>query len=296
MTGKITKAVGGVFTVQSNDKVYTLFAPKKLRYAQNNLLVGDDVTFTVIQGKRGTVDSVLPRRNRMLRPEIANVDIALLVIAPEPYPDLLLIDKIIINCYNQNIRPVIVVNKRDLAGSEFIEHIQHNYSNYMDVYVVSASSGEGLDNVKSVIADNTVCLAGQSAVGKTSLLNALVPNMNKAVGELSSKTNRGRHTTRHSQIYSVHGGYFVDTTGFSMYELPDVQPSKLMLYYPELMDMASRCKYNMCTHTVEPLCDCAVRRQYQSDNNSLPRYNRYLALYRELSNAGKFSEDDDDKY
>lgn len=298
MTGKIVKAVGGVFTVMCNNtgNVYTLFAPKKLRYSQQDILVGDDVTFSIIERKRGTVDSVLPRRNRMLRPEVANVDIAMIVIAPEPYPDLLLVDKIIINCYNQDIQPVIVINKCDLACEQFVSHIRENYEQHMHCHVVSAYSGHGLDELKGAIAGNTVCLAGQSAVGKTSLLNALVPTANKAVGELSAKTNRGRHTTRHSQIYAVHGGYFVDTTGFSMYELPDVEPSKLMLYYPELMEIAPECKYNMCTHTVEPIEDCAVQRAYNANKSRLPRYNRYLALHKELSNIGKYSEDEDDKY
>ncbi len=286
MKGKVIKTVGGVFSTYANGKTYTLFAPKKLRYMDNNVLVGDNVEFTLTAKSRGIIDKVLPRTNSMIRPELANVDIAMLVVTSAPMIDMMLIDKMIINCHISNIKPVIVVNKSDMLTDEFVSLMHANYDDVAELYLVSALTSEGIDNIISLIDGNTVCMAGQSAVGKTSILNRLIPNLNKEVGGLSAKTNRGTHTTRYSKIFCVHGGYIADTTGFSLFDLLDIHSSQLALYYPEFTELSHNCKYNMCTHSVEP--DCAVRSLIKANGEqALPRYNRYLQLFELLKEQEK---------
>lgn len=279
-TATVTKAVGGVFTAYKDDKKFTLFAPKKLRYNDLDILVGDKVTFEVTAHTRGIIQSVLPRTNRLIRPEIANVDIVFIVMACLPQPDLLLIDKLIVNSIAEHIQPILVVNKCDLDGGKLFHEVVKQYDEVCKVLSVSVNSGEGVDQLRQLIKDKTVCFAGQSAVGKTSILNAILPQLNNKVGDLSTKTQRGMHTTRHSQIYPAEGGFVADTTGFSLLELSHIDSKELMLYYHEYQQYAQECKYNMCTHTVEP--QCAVKQAVEQGKLSQERYQRYVRFYNQL--------------
>lgn len=284
MKGKIIKAVGGVFTVIHNDKRCALYAPKKIRYNNGDVLVGDVVEFSLTESHKGIIDRVLPRFNKLTRPEVANIDVVLILIAVEPTPDFLLVDKIIINCFANNMTPVVVVNKSDISTPTFVDFINDRFADVCDVAVISATESNGIDNLHGYFEGNTVCLAGQSAVGKTSLMNSLLPSAKGKIGALSAKVSRGTHTTRHSEIYSLLGGYIVDTSGFSLLELLDIDRQQLMLYYPEFEQFQGKCKYNMCTHTVEP--DCAVK-QYIADGNCIARYNSYVDLYNEMGQTAK---------
>ncbi len=285
LTATVTKAVAGIFTAYANGKKYSLFAPKKLRYNELDILVGDKVTFEVTGHNRGVIEQVLPRRNRLVRPEIANVDYALIVLANLPQPDLLLIDKIIVNCIVENIKPVLVVNKCDMDESSLFHEIVKQYKDVCQVLAVSALSGEGVDDIRQLIEGHTACFAGQSAVGKTSLLNALFPGLDKKVGSLSAKTQRGTHTTRHSQIFPIGSGFVADTTGFSLLELNEVTSSNVMLFYDDFAKFADKCKYNMCTHAAEP--QCAVKTAVQEGKLSKERYERYLRFFAQLQQAEK---------
>ena len=283
LTGIVVKAVGGVFTVMSNDKKYTCFSPKKFRFQDNDVLVGDKVKFEDLHKGKGVVTEILPRTNRLHRPEIANVDVCFLVLASEPAPDLYLADKVLINCFQEQIQPIVLVNKCDLANNA-LALVKENYSKIAPVLAVSALDDSVLQ-LKEYINGKVVCFAGQSAVGKTSILNALIPDLNGQVGGLSVKTGRGTHTTRHSSLHKLFGGYVVDTCGFSLCDLAGIRSDELRLYLDDFVTIAHDCKFTSCTHTVEP--DCAVKKAVAEGVLCKGRYERYVEEYNALKEAEK---------
>ena len=283
--GTVIKSVGGVFTVMGEDGVrYVCFAPKKLRYNEQDIVVGDKVKFEPLRHGKGNVVDVIPRKNKLIRPEIANVDVCFVVLACEPQADLYLCDKVLINCFQEQIEPVIVVNKVDISN-ELVGVVEQNYSGIADIVCVSALDDSVTQLYKYLDGGRTACFAGQSAVGKTSLLNALLPNANGATGGLSAKSGRGVHTTRHSSLHAAKGGYLVDTCGFSLCDLRNIRSDELRLYLDDMVQIAHGCKYNSCTHTVEP--DCAVKQAVESGKLCRARYERYLEEYNELKEFEK---------
>lgn len=284
LQGIVTKAVGGVFTVESNGKRYECFSPKKLRHNNMDVLVGDVVTFQDLHKGKGNIEKILPRKNRLNRPEVANVDVCFLVLAAEPQPDFYLADKVLINCFQEKIEPVIVVNKMDLGDSVY-QQVLANYQNICDVVCMSALDPHSVAQLEKYLENNVACFAGQSAVGKTSLLNALLPTFNGKTGGISEKSGRGMHTTRHISLQKLFGGYVVDTCGFSLCTLQNVRSSELRLYLDDFVLLSGGCRYPSCTHTAEP--DCAVKRACQEGRLNRERYARYIEEYNELVEAEK---------
>ena len=268
LTGTVVKAVGGVFTVKSDRGRFVCFSPKKLRYKSFDVTVGDKVEFCDLGRGKGVILQVLPRKNLLLRPEVANVDVCLLVLASVPKPDLYLADKVLVNCFRQGIEPVIVVNKMDID----------------DIVALSALNGEGCEALEKYLRGKTACFAGQSAVGKTSILNALLPGLAKKTGSISQKSGRGTHTTRHTALHEACGGLIADTCGFSLCAA-DVDAASLRLYLDDFMRYASSCRFSSCTHTAEP--DCAVKQAVQRGDICRERYERYVEEYIELLQAEK---------
>lgn len=284
--GKIVKGVGGKYTVYCDGVKCVCYARKKVKYFYDDIVVGDDVEFEQ-DGKICAINKILPRKNFLKRPAVSNVDAVFAIVSSLPAPDFLLIDKIIANCNKQGVALDLVINKTDIVPDKFFIDAQEQYADLVNgIITVSTFTGEGISTLKAAIAGKTVCFAGQSAVGKTSILNALLPNLNKPTGELSSKTDRGKHTTRHNEIYPLKdGGFVVDTAGFSLYELTDVESDQLALYYDDLYALLKDCRFNMCTHTTEP--DCAVKKAVEQGKLSKRRYDRYVELYNELRRQEK---------
>lgn len=283
--GTVIKSVGGVFTVMGDDGAkYTCFSPKKFRYNDLDLIVGDKIKFEDLRRGKGVVTEVIPRKNKLIRPEIANVDVCFVVLACEPQPDLYLCDKVLINCFQEKIEPVIVVNKVDLSDT-IIQTVKRNYTNITDIVCVSTLD----DSVKKLTTylrcGKVACFAGQSAVGKTSILNALLPEANGATGGLSEKSGRGVHTTRHSSLHKVAEGFVVDTCGFSLCDLKGIRSDELRLYLDDFVQLSYKCKYNSCTHTAEP--DCAVKLAVAQGVLCKDRYDRYIEEYQELKEYEK---------
>lgn len=272
-----------MFTVTSNGKKYTCFSPKKFRFNDNDVLVGDKVQFEDLHKGKGVITEILPRKNRLHRPEIANVDVCFLTLASEPTPDLYLADKVLINCFQEQIQPVILVNKCDLPNNA-LQLVQDNYSKIAPILAISALD-ESVLQLKEYIDGKVVCFAGQSAVGKTSILNALLPDLNGQVGGLSAKTGRGTHTTRHSSLHKVFDGYVVDTCGFSLCDLNGIRSDELRLYLDDFVTISHDCKFTSCTHTVEP--DCAVKKAVGEGILCKGRYDRYVEEYNALKEAEK---------
>lgn len=243
--------------------------------------VGDQVEFSKV-GKSCNIDKVLPRKNSLTRPYVANVDKAVIVVASRPEPDLCLVDKLIANCIRCEIEPIICVNKDDENDTEFFNKILTDYALFK-VIRTSAKLGD-VKSIEEEIKDSTVCLCGQSAVGKTTIINALLGGGDKETGGLS-KIERGRNTTRHVETYRIADGWVVDTCGFSLLEIENIDPRELALYYPEFEEGRMECKFSTCTHISEPICGVKER-----IGKSIPigRYERYKILYEELKRKGEF--------
>lgn len=271
--GRVVKAVSSRFFVDVADGVKTCYARKKLK-ADGDIFVGDRVRISKDRDSY-VIEEVYPRKNSLIRPYVANVDVCFITIAPEPSPDFLLVDKVIVNCLRQDILPVLVANKCDISDIDASE-----YQKVLEVVRCSAQSGEGIERLATLAKGRTSCFAGQSAVGKSSLINAMLDADVLEVGELAKKIKRGKNTTRRTEILSLgNDSYLVDTCGFSMLEAVDMPPEELRLYFDDMEEYRPRCRFNMCTHTAEP--DCAVREQVGKGVGK-GRYERYLAIYAEL--------------
>lgn len=276
--GRVIKAVASKFYVDTENGVKVCFARKKLK-SDGDIYVGD---YVKIARDRDVyvIEETEPRKNSLIRPYVSNIDVCLIVIACEPAVDFVLVDKIIVNCLQQNIQPILVKNKSDIAIVDASE-----YNAVCKQVNCSAETGEGLDELVDLIKGKTVCLAGQSAVGKSSLINAVTDSDALAVGELAKKVKRGRHTTRQTEIIALGDNTcIIDTCGFSMLDAIDVEPEELRFYFDDFEAFRAECKFNSCTHTDEP--DCAVKQRVGADIGA-GRYQRYKAIYNELIDRRK---------
>ena len=272
---QIIKAVAGEFQVKSDTKVLTLKGRKKLK--EDKLYVGD---FVEVDEDLGVVERLLPRRNFLIRPPLANVEQALIVLAPIPKPDLMLVDKLLVKFFSLGIIPVIVINKIDICSTAVIEEITAQYGKICQICLISALDYNTTSTVLNpVLSGKFSILTGQSAVGKTSILNCLLPDVQMETGELS-RIGRGRNTTRHSEIFVLeNGAMLADTPGFNAFELDDFSPENIIDNYPEFKDFSPNCKYNNCNHISEKIEDCAVKRALAEGKISKPRYERFVQLF-----------------
>lgn len=279
--GQVTRGVGGNYEVLTKKGRIPCLGRGKLRL-DGDIFIGDYVEITLYASGKGSIEKILPRKNKLTRPYITNVDTVVICLAPLPQPDYLLIDKLLINAVSENIEPIICLNKIDLADQAFIEFVHNCYGGLAHIVHTSAITGEGEENLREILRNKYVCLAGQSAVGKSSIINMLVGKEVLEVGELSIKSERGKHCTRHVQIYDIGEGIrLADTCGFSSLEMPDIPPSELASYYTDFDEFRMQCKYNTCTHTKEP--DCGVKEAVEKGKLSRARYDRYIELYEDIS-------------
>lgn len=252
----------------------------KLRL-DGNIFIGDYVEITVYDNGKGVIEKILPRKNKITRPYITNIDMIVICIAPLPKPDFYLVDKLLINCIKQDITPILCVNKTDLMSEEFKQNVEVSYKDLCDIVYVNALSGQGIEQLILKMQNNYVSMAGQSAVGKSSIINAIVGHQMLATGELSSKVERGKHTTRNVEIFDIgHGIRLADTCGFSVLELENMDPNDLSTYFTDFDEFAEKCKFKGCNHINEP--QCAVIEAVKNGELSKDRYDRYVALYNDL--------------
>lgn len=282
-TGTILKGIGGYYTVQDEQGHQYVLKPRgRFRHDEQKPLPGDRVCFeTPEEGTEGAFDEILPRKNQLLRPAVANVDLVWAVICmKKPKGDFLLLDKLLANCRREQIDVQVLLNKSDLASEEQKQAFLHGYRAYRPL-LISTQTGEGMQALRETAGDKTVCLSGQSGVGKTSITNALLPGRANATGELSKKTSRGRHTTRHAELLPLpSGGTIVDTPGFSLMELPLMAPEMLCTLYPEFDAFYNRCRFDGCIHQAEP--DCAVKRAVEQGMLDAGRYQRYGQILQQV--------------
>ena len=285
MNGVIVKGIGGFYYVQAEDgHVYECRGRGKFRLDQVTPVAGDHVRFEPTGESRfGYLYEIEERKNYMVRPPIANVDQFLLVLAAStPKPDMLLCDKLLIQAERVGVLAGLVLNKSDEADPFVMDDIRADYQNLpYAFFVTSAKTGEGLNELEQAMENKLSCFSGQSAVGKSSLINALCQSLELETGGLSKKTARGRHTTRASTLLKLEKtrGYVVDTPGFSLLELENLPQEEIQLYYPEMQPFRAQCRFANCMHIAEP--GCAVKHMVEEGGIPKERYNRYKTLCQE---------------
>ncbi len=283
-TGTILKGIGGFYYVRDDaGQVCECKARGRFRNDRVVPLPGDRVLFTTNDGTYGFIEEICERRNELSRPRVANIDQAAIVVSVQkPKADCLLCDKLIVQSKKSAIKPLLIFNKCDNAEEETINFLIREYKEVCPCICVSAATKDGLDNLKSHLKGRCTCFAGQSAVGKSSILNALCPGLSLETGGLSKKTDRGKHTTRHAELLVLDdiSGMVVDTPGFSFLESADLLPEELSLYYEDMQPFAHSCRFTSCLHAKEP--DCGVKEAVSKGYISEGRYQRYLTILKEL--------------
>lgn len=292
MQGKIIKGIAGFYYIYAEDgNVYECKAKGIFRKDNFKPLVGDNVEITVLneEEKEGSVTSILPRRNSLIRPAVANVDQAFLIFAMEnPKPNFLLLDRFLIMMEQQEIPAVICFNKKDVGDKDEMEKLYEIYTGCGYRVVLSSTyEGEGMDEIHEILKGKTTVVAGPSGVGKSSITNCMQGEVQMETGEISKKLKRGKHTTRHSQVIPVEKNTFlVDTPGFSSLYLTDMKEEELRDYFPEFVMYEPQCRFQGCMHIHEP--GCAVKKALSEGKISQQRYDNYLALYEELKEKRRY--------
>ncbi len=292
MKGRILKGIAGFYYVETfEEKVYECKAKGIFRKSNLKPMVGDNVEIDIIdeEKKLGNITDILPRKNQLLRPPVANVDQAVILFAiVKPNPSYNLLDRFLIMMRQQNLPVIICFNKQDIATEKEQQELYDAYEKCgYKVLFISVKEESGLDELKKCLKGKTTALAGPSGVGKSSLLNKLVPDAEMQTGELSRKIERGKNTTRHSELFFVEdvedeGTYVIDTPGFTSLEMRDVTADTLMQYYPEFTEYEPFCRFGGCSHIAEP--DCGVKEALSEGKISQVRYDNYKLLWEELKN------------
>ncbi len=295
--GKIIKGIAGFYYVYVQDgadtqgKIYECKAKGVFRKDNIKPLVGDNVLMDVLDEEAlfGNIAQILPRRNELIRPAVANIDQALVIFAiVKPEPNFNLLDRFLIMMEKQGLNSVICFNKQDIATKKEKQELRRAYEScgYL-VLFVSARKRQGMKELKRLLEGKTTAVAGPSGVGKSSIINRLNPKANMEIGDISRKIERGKHTTRHSEIIALHGDtYIMDTPGFTSLQLFDMKKEELKDYYPEFEEYEEGCRFAGCVHIGEP--DCKVKEALEEGRISPVRYHNYKMLYEELREQKKY--------
>lgn len=279
LIGRIVRSLSGFYDVQLPDTVVTCQGRGILRRDHITPLTGDRVEITLDRGK-GMVEGVLPRKNSFVRPAVANVDaLAIFAANVNPVTEPFLIDRVAAIAGNQNVPCLICVNKSDLDPGENLRQIYEKAG--FPVICTSARTGQGMGELRAFLRGRLTAFTGNSGVGKSSVLNCLCPGLTLATGEVSEKLGRGRHTTRHVELYSLGEDTFVmDTPGFSSFDTDQMDvilKENLQYAFPDFGPYVGRCQFADCSHRTEP--GCTVRAAVEAGRIAPSRYESYLRLY-----------------
>lgn len=288
MQGIIIKGIGGFYYVKTADNTeYECKARGVFRKEGITPMIGDRVEIDLIGNGKASITKIFERSSSLIRPPVANIDSMILVVAStSPEPNIFLIDKMLVNAEISGIHPVICINKSDLTKREDIENI-YKTAGYT-VITASAESEVGIDEIMSLINGKVTAFAGLSGVGKSSLLSLITSQAIKT-GAVSEKISRGRHTTRHVELFELPGGGFVlDTPGFSSLEIEGIDAEDLWRYFPEMSKTEGLCRFRGCSHINEP--DCAVKAMLETGELAQSRYERYIEIYNKLNSVKKWQK------
>jgi ribosome biogenesis GTPase len=285
LKGKIIKGIGGFYYVDADDVIYECKARGNFRKQGISPLVGDDVEISVNQNNNAenTIEKIYPRNNSMVRPPLSNLD-TLFIIASivDPKINTVIIDKLIAIAEFKHIEPVVVLTKTDLCSD--YQHYVNIYSNAgFKVIVCDNTNGKGADEVKALLAGKISAFTGNTGVGKSTLLNNIFPNLNLATGETSKKLGRGKHTTRHCELFKVSGGYIADTPGFSSLDFERCErilKDDLPYCFREFENYLGKCKFVSCTHVNDK--GCAICDAVKNGKISPSRHESYVAMYNDV--------------
>ena len=285
--GRIIKGVGGLYTVESENGDYFCSARGRFRLDGAKPLVGDFVNFDVTDeaAKAGYLMELLPRKNEIIRPRAANIDLVIIVFAAaSPGINLELLDSFLLVAEFQKLEVLICINKADIGDAENIAVLSGVYKTAgYEVITLSAATGENISALKAAMAGRVSIIAGPSGVGKTSIINAVFPGYSLETGELSRKIERGKHTTRHAELFKLEsGGYLADTPGFSSLSTDIIPFEELSSCFVEFKEHLGKCFYVNCRHITEP--DCAIKNEI-GKSIPLQRYERYVTLCKRREKA-----------
>ncbi|WP_318026062.1 ribosome small subunit-dependent GTPase A [Dethiobacter alkaliphilus] len=277
------RAVGGFYDVQSDEgAVVRCRARGRFKKEGTTIHAGDRVRFTFLSETEGVLEEVKPRESFLVRPPVANVDQVMIVCAPQDPPlSLQLLDRLLVLAESQRLRSVICMNKDDLPhDKESALRDLYGGAGYT-VLFTSALYGQGIEDAKQQLCKRITVLAGPSGVGKSSLLNRIQPGLQLKTAEISEKSKRGRHTTRHVELLTLDcGGLVADSPGFSQLDLSGVASEELPFFFPEFQDFSPQCRFKSCKHYNEP--DCAVKDALERGEIASSRYNNYLVFLEEV--------------
>ncbi|GEN30383.1 ribosome biogenesis GTPase [Cerasibacillus quisquiliarum] len=283
--GRIMKALSGFYYVQSGEELYACKGRGLFRKQKITPLVGDFVVFDKSADSEGYIQEIKPRKTELSRPPIANVDQAMIVssVNMPPFSSLLL-DRFLVFIESKQIQPIIVINKVDLADEEELEMIKEYKTIYEKVgyrvLLFSAKQRDDMMDIKTLFQEKITVFAGQSGVGKSSILNAIKPSLTLETAHISKSLGRGRHTTRHVELLNINGGLVADTPGFSVVDFSHISKEELGLCFPEIKTLQHYCKFRGCLHDKEP--GCAVKNAVNSKEIATYRYNHYLQFLEEI--------------
>lgn len=295
MRGKIVRGVGGFYYIHPEDAAIDGLVECKakgiFRNQKKKPLVGDNVEIALLDSEKllGSITKILPRKNELLRPASANVDQAVVVFALSyPRPSLNLLDRFLLMMQTQGIPVIICFNKSDDQEEDVIRDFVSQYEHSgARVLVTSAVTGEGIEQLRGLLTDATTVMAGPSGVGKSSVMNILFPEARMETGAISDKIKRGKHTTRHTELFCIGDRtYIMDTPGFTSLQLPELEKEELREYYPEFEEYREECRFPGCVHINEP--DCSVKAALDGGRISPKRYENYRQFYEELSRQKRY--------
>ncbi|MDQ0230580.1 ribosome small subunit-dependent GTPase A [Metabacillus malikii] len=284
--GKIVKALSGFYYVQDGDRFIQCRGRGVFRKNKITPLVGDEVVYQADNDQEGYVLEVLTRKNELIRPPICNVDQAILVFsAVEPDFSPTLLDRFLVLIEANDIEPIIVISKIDLIQSKEVETEVQSYADDYKrigyhVYLTSTVEANSLSEMEPILNDKISVFAGQSGVGKSSLLNLLRPDLELKTNDISTHLGRGKHTTRHVELIPVGTGFVADTPGFSSLEFTGIEIEDLTYCFPEMKERSGDCKFRGCTHVKEP--KCAIKAAVENGDIPQYRYDHYLSFVEEI--------------